>query len=158
MFYLGEIAALLVCWLFYCELYWTVQRRVRKACSREFLKKRLRTLFDRLFFTPVSGKANLGILYYINMLVFWLLSGMTVFHLLLGWVGFLQDLIRVVTTLLVLALGAVGASCSAGSTEYVCINRNITDKKQILALQIVSFVSELLLVLVYLYFAWVYIS
>ena len=28
MFYLGEIAALLLCWLFYCEFYWMVERKV----------------------------------------------------------------------------------------------------------------------------------
>jgi hypothetical protein len=158
MFYLGELAALIICWLFYCEFYWMIERKVRRSCSREYLRKRLRQLPDRLFFTPVSGKAELGFLYYTNLTLFWTLAGVTVFHLLLGWIGVLQMMIRIVTTLLVLVTGAVGASCSAGSTEYVCINRSISDKTKILALQILSFVSELLLILIYLYFAWAYIA
>lgn len=158
MFYLREIAALAICWLFYCELYWMLERKVRKVCSREFIRKHFETIFDKIFFTPVSGKANLGTMYYVNVLLFWLLLGMTLFHLIFGWIGALQGFIRVVTTLLVLALGAIGASCSAGSVEYICINRNITDKSHVLALQIVSFVSELLLILVYLYFAWAFIG
>lgn len=158
MFYWGELAALIICWLFYWEFYWMLQRKVRKACSRELIRKRLRKLSDRLFFTPVSGKAELGFLYYTNLSFFWALFGITGFHLLLGWIGFLQMFLRIVTTLLMLVLGAVGASCSAGSTEYVCINRNISDKKAILTLQIVSFLSELILILVYLYFAWVFIG
>lgn len=158
MFYLREIAALAICWLFYCELYWMLERKVRKVCSREFIRKHLQTLFDKIFFTPISGKANLGTMYYVNVLLFWLLLGVTLFHLMFGWIGALQGFIRVVTTLLVLVLGAIAASCSAGSVEYICINRSITNKSHVLALQIVSFVSELLLMLVYLYFAWAFIG
>lgn len=158
MFYLGEIAALIICWLFYCEFYWMLQRKVRKACSREFIRKNFKTIFDRIFFTPVSGRAKLGTLYYINVLFFWLLLGMTLFHLILGWIDGIQGFIRVVTTVMVLVFGAIGASCSAGSVEYICINRNIAVKKHILALQIVSFVSELILILAYVYFAWAFIA
>lgn len=158
MFYWGEIAALVICWLFYCEFYWMLQRKVRKACSREFLRKNFKTIFDKIFFSPVSGRAKLGTGYYVNVLLFWLLACMTVFHLIFGWIGVLQGFIRVVTTIMVLVLGALGASCSAGSVEYICVNRNITDQKHVLALQIVSFASELFLMLAYLYFAWAFIG
>ena len=158
MFYFGEIAALAICWLFYSEFHWMLQRRVRKVCSREFIKRNFKTIFDKIFFTPVSGKAKLGTLYYINILLFWLLLVMTLFHLALGWISSLSGFIRVITTILVLVLGLTGASCSAGSTEYVCINRNITSQKRILALQVVSFLSELTLMLAYLYFAWAFIG
>lgn len=158
MFYFGEIAALAICWLFYCEFYWMLQRRVRNVCSREFIKRHFNTVFDKIFFTPVSGKAKLGTLYYVNVLLFWLLFGTTVFHLILGWIGLIRGLIRVVTTVLVLVLGGIGASCSAGNTEYICINRGISSKTHTLALQIISFVSEIILILVYVYFAWVFIG
>ena len=74
MFYLGEIAALLICWLFYIEFYWMVERKVLKVCSRQYLRKRCSKPADRLFFTPVSGKAHLGTLYYLNRLLVYYLS------------------------------------------------------------------------------------
>ena len=158
MFYFGEAAAIVICWLLYCEFFWMVQRKVRKVCSREYINKRCKTLFDRLFFTPVSGKAHLGLLYYANISAFALLCALTGFHLLLGWLDAFQGFIRVVTTVTAIILGAVAASSSAGSTEALCMNMNILSKKKILLLQIISFISEVLLILFYLYFAWVYIG
>lgn len=158
MFYFAELAALAVCWLFYLEFYWMIQRKVRKACSREFIRKHLRTLPDRLFFKPVSTRANLGFLYYVNAVMFGVLTGMTVFHLLFGWLSPLRLLLRALTTVVLLITGGVGAACSAGSTEYLCVNRNITDRRFVLLIQVVSFLSELVLIFAYLYFAWCYIG
>ena len=157
MFYFAQIAALAVCWLFYCELYWIVQRKVAKACSRESIRKRSKTLTDRLFFTPLSAKAHLGFLYYANLAVFTVLLLLTALHLLTGWIGFMQGFIRVMTTVMILLLGCVGASASGASTEYLCTNLDIVSRKKILALQVVSFLSEVILMLLYLYFAWAYV-
>ena len=85
MFYLGEIAALLLCWLFYCEFYWMIERKVLKVCSRQYLEKRCSKVADRLFFTPVSGKARLGTLYYLNRLIVYYLAVLSLVHILLGW-------------------------------------------------------------------------
>ena len=157
MFYLAEFAALAVCWLFYCELYWMVQRKVVKACSREYIRKRSKTLADRLFFTQLSAKSHLGFLYYANVAAFTVLLMLTVLHLLTGWIGVMQGFIRVLTTLTVLVLGCVAISGSAASTEYLCTNLDIVSRKKILALQTVSFLSEAILMLLYLYFAWSYV-
>ncbi len=157
MFYFGEIAALTICWLFYCEIYWTIERRVIKACSRQRIDRQCKTLTDRLFFTPVSGKAKLGMRYYINRLLVYSLTFFTAFHLTLGWNEALQGLIRVVTTVFVIALGAVAVANSAAATEYICANSNISSKRNIFLFKTISIISEIILIAVYLYFAWVYI-
>ena len=156
MFYLTEFAALAVCWCFFAELHWFAARKVYRAGSAEYLRRKLRTVSDRMFFAPVRNKAQLGYLYYFHLISFWVLAGLTCFHTVLGWAVFLRGTIRILTTAAVLVFGAIGASCSADSTEYVCLNRGLKSKRGILALQILSFVSELLLIVVYLYFAWVY--
>lgn len=158
MFYLTELAALAIVWFFFAELHWLVARKVRKACSGEYLRRRLLTLSDRMFFAPVSGKAQLGYLYYFHRISFWVLVGLSCFHLVLGWAAFLRGTIRLLTTVAMLAYGAVGASCSGDSTAYVCVNRGIKDKRAVLVLQILSFASELLLIAAYLYFAWIWIG
>ncbi len=158
MFYFGEIAALTVCWLFYCEIYWIIERRVLRACSRQYINKRCKKFTDRLFFTPVSGKARLGIRYYINRLLVYVLTCFTAFHLLLGWNESLEGIIRALTTLLIISMGAVAVSKSSSATEYICANNNILSKRNIFLFKILSVVSELILIAVYLYFAWAYIG
>ena len=129
MFYLAEFAALAVCWLFYCELYWMVQRKVSKACSREYIRKRTKTLADRLFFTQLSAKSHLGFLYYANVAAFTVLVMLTALHLLTGWIGVMQGFIRVLTTLTVLLLGCVAISGSSASMEYLCTNLECAMRK-----------------------------
>ena len=158
MFYLGEIAALLICWIFYCEFYWKVERKVLKTCSRQYIDKRCGTFADRLFFTPVSGKARLGILYYLNRTLIYALGMLTVVHLAFGWAENLQGIIRIFTTLFVTVLGVFAAFKSFKSTEYICANLSITSKRNILLLKIASLISVIILMLVYLYFAWVYLD
>ena len=77
MFYFGELAALILCWFFYGELHWMVERRVVKVCRKKLVEERCKTLADRLFFTPVSVRARLGTLYYINKGAFCLLAFFT---------------------------------------------------------------------------------
>ena len=131
MYYIGEIAALLVCWLFYCEFYWTIERKVLKACSRQYIDKRCRTLADRLFFTPVSGKARLGILYYLNRLLVYYLTVLTMIHIVFGWAESLQGTVRILTTLTVLGLGISSAASSSASTEFICTNIGVSSKRNI---------------------------
>ena len=157
MFYLGEIAALLICWLFYIESYWMVERKVLKVCSRQYLRKRCSKPADRLFFTPVSGKAHLGTLYYLNRLLVYYLSIFTLVHLLFGWAEILQGVIRTFTTITVLSLGLVAVLNSSKSAEYICANVNVTSKRIVLLFRILSSVSVVIITLVYLYFAWIYI-
>ena len=157
MFYLGEIAALLICWLFYIEFYWMVERNVLKVCSRQYLRKRCSKPADRLFFTPVSGKAHLGTLYYLNRLLVYYLSIFTLVHLLFGWAEILQGVIRTFTTITVLSLGLVAVLNSSKSAEYICANVNVTSKRIVLLFRILSSVSVVIITLVYLYFAWIYI-
>jgi hypothetical protein len=157
MFYLGEIAALLICWLFYIEFYWMVERKVLKVCSRQYLRKRCSKPADRLFFTPVSGKAHLGTLYYLNRLLVYYLSIFTLVHLLFGWAEILQGVIRTFTTITVLSLGLVAVLNSSKSAEYICANVNVTSKRIVLLFRILSSVSVVIITLVYLYFAWIYI-
>ena len=158
MFYFGEIGALLVCWLFYCEFYWKIERKVLKVCSRQYLDKRCRSFADRLFFTPVSGKARLGILYYLNRSLVYYLTVLSVIHIVFGWEEILQGAIRVFTTLTVLGLGISAAVHSPASTENVCTNIGISSKRNILLLKILSLVSIILLIIVYLYFTWIYLG
>ena len=157
MFYLGEIAALLICWLFYIEFYWMVERKVLKVCSRQYLRKRCSKPADRLFFTPVSGKAHLGTLYYLNRLLVYYLSIFTLVHLLFGWAEILQGVIRTFTTITVLSLGLVAVLNSSKCAEYICANVNVTSKRIVLLFRILSSVSVVIITLVYLYFAWIYI-
>lgn len=157
MFYFGEIIAIAICWLFYCEFRWVIERKVRKICSREYISKRCVTFFDKLFFTPLSGKVNLGILYYFNVAFFFALCILTVFHLLLGWIGALHGFIKILTTIIILICGPVGASCSAGSSEELCVNKNVSSKRFIIAIQAAVFGSELIVIFMYLYVAWVFI-
>ncbi len=157
MFYLGEIAALLICWLFYIEFYWMVERKVLKVCSRQYLRKRCSKPADRLFFTPVSGKAHLGTLYYLNRLLVYYLSIFTLVHLLFGWAEILQGVIRTFTTITVLSLGLVAVLNSSKSAEYICANVNVTSKRIVRIFRILSSVSVVIITLVYLYFAWIYI-
>ena len=157
MFYLGEIAALLICWLFYIEFYWMVERKVLKVCSRQYLRKRCSKPADRLFFTPVSGKAHLGTLYYLNRLLVYYLSIFTLVHLLFGWAEILQGVIRTFTTITVLSLGLVAVLNSSKSAEYICANVNVTSKRIVLLFRILSSASVVIITLVYLYFAWIYI-
>lgn len=156
-FYFGEIAALAVCWLFYCEFRWVLERKMHKVCSNEFISKRCVTFSDRLFFTPVSGKVNFGLLYYLNIVMFFAVLILSIFHLVLGWAGWLQSFIRIVTTVFVIVLGFTGAACSAGSSDEICAEINIVDKKHIRMIQVGVFASEIIVVLMYLYLAWVYI-
>ena len=158
MFYFEEIAALLICWLFYCEFYWMIERKVLKTCSRQYVDKRCGTLAGRLFFTPVSGKAGLGSYYYINKFLVLGLSVFTAFHLLLGWIEEAQGFIRVLTTILIVVLGIVAVIHSSSATEQVCANANLSSRKIVLLLKIISVFSEIFLILVYLYFAWCYIG
>ena len=156
-FYFGEIAALAVCWLFYFEFRWVLERRVRKVCSNEFISKRCVTFSDKLFFTPVSGKVNFGLLYYLNIAMFFVVLILSVFHILLGWIGGLQPFIQIITTIFMVILGCTGAACSAGSSDEICAERNIVDKRHVRIIQVGVFVSEIVVVLMYLYLAWVYI-
>ena len=157
MFYLGEIAALLICWIFYCEFYWMIERKVLKACSRQYVDKRCSKAADRLFFTQVSGKARLGTLYYINRLLVYCLSGLTLFHLLLGWAEPLQNIIRILTTLSVALLGIIALFNAPASAENICANINVSTKRNVFLLRLLSIASVIILILVYLYFAWFYI-
>ena len=157
MFYLGEIAALIICWLFYFEFYWTIERRVLKACSRQYIDKRCVKLSDRLFFTPVSGKARLGTLYYINRLLVFFLLALTLVHIVFGWAEPLQGFIRILTTVSVVFLGIIATVTSRASSEYICANINITSGRNIRLIRILSFVSVMILIVTYLYFAWVYL-
>ncbi len=156
MFYIGEIAALLICWLFYCEFYWMLERKVLKACSRQLIDKRCVKFADRLFFTPVSGKARLGTLYYLNRLLVYFLAVLTLVHLLFGWADMLQGIIRSLTTCSVIVLGISALVNSSASAEYICANINVTAKRNILLFKTLSIVSVTVLILVYLYFAWAY--
>lgn len=157
MFYFGEIIAIAICWLFYCEFRWVLERKVRKVCSREYISKRCVTFFDKLFFTPVSGKVNFGILYYFNVVFFFVLAAISVFHIILGWIEPLHGVIKAFTTVVVLILGLIGASCSVGSSEDLCINKNVMSKKLIIVLQVAVFICELVVILMYLYVAWAFI-
>ena len=158
MFYLREIAALLLCWLFYCEFYWMVERRVLKACSRQLIDRRCKTIPDRLFFTPVSTKAKLGAVYYINKYAVLALVALTLFHLALGWIEYLELFIRILTTVFVVVSGTAAAVNSPSATETVCANFNISPKGVVWLMKAVSVISELFLMLAYLYFAWCYIG
>ena len=157
MFYFGEITALLICWLFYCEFYWMIERKVLKACSRQYIDKRCKKAADRLFFTPVSGKAHLGTLFYLNRLLVYYLALLTVVHLLFGWAEITQGAIRVFTTFTVVLLGLFAAFNSSKSAEYICANINFTSKRSVFLFRVLSVVSVAVLMLVYLYFAWVYL-
>ena len=157
MFYLGEIAALLICWLFYCEYYWMLERRVLKVCSRQFVEQKCVRAVDRLFFTPVSGKARLGTLYYFNRLLVHCLAALTFFHLAFGWAELTHGVIRMLTTFFVVSLGTFAAIQSPKSAEYICANINITSGRNIRLIRILSFVSVMILIVTYLYFAWVYL-
>ena len=157
MFYLGEIAALLLCWLFYCEFYWMIERKVLKVCSRQYLEKRCSKVADRLFFTLVSGKARLGTLYYLNRLIVYYLAVLSLVHILLGWAEVLQGVIRIFTTITVLLLGLFAVFNSPKISEYICANINFTSKRSVFLFRILSVVSVAVLMLVYLYFAWVYL-
>ena len=157
MFYLGEIAALIICWLFYFEFYWTIERRVLKACSRQYIDKRCVKLSDRLFFTPISGKARLGTLYYINRLLVFFLLALTLVHIVFGWAEPLQGFIRILTTVSVVFLGITATVTSRASSEYICANINVTSSKNILLFRLISGCSAVVLVLVYLYFAWIFL-
>ncbi len=156
-FYFGEIVALAVCWLFYCEFRWVLERKMRKACSNDYISKRCVTFSDKLFFTPVSGKVNFGLLYYLNIAIFFVVFLLSIFHILFGWIGSLQSFIKIVTTLFVVILGLIGAACSAGSSDEICADINVVDKNRIRLIQIGVFVSEIIVVLAYLYLAWVFI-
>ena len=158
MFYLGELAALVICWFFYCELHWMIERKVVKVCRKKIVEERCKTLADKLFFTPVSVRARLGTLYYINKGAFFLLSFLTLFHLLLGWMDSLENPIRVATTILLLLLGANAVVNAASSTETVCLDNDILSTRTIRLLQVVSFVSDCFLIFAYLYFAWAYVG
>ena len=158
MFYFGELAALVLCWLFYCEYHWRIERRVIKVCRKKYIEERCKTVADRIFFTPVCAKAKLGTAYYINKATVFTLAFFTVFHLLLGWMDSLETPIRIITTALVILLGANAAVNSVASTETVCANNDIFSKKLIRLFQILSFVSIFFLILVYLYFAWAYVG
>lgn len=157
MFYFGEIIAIIICWLFYCEFRWVLERKVHRVCSRDYISKRCVTFFDKLFFTPISGKVNLGVFYYLNVAFFFLLVAVSIFHILLGWISSLHGFINVLTTVMVLILGLIGAACSAGSTEELCINKNIVSKKLTIVIQIGVFISELIVIFMYLYATWVFI-
>ncbi|MBQ9902158.1 MAG: hypothetical protein IJM51_07210 [Clostridia bacterium] len=158
MFYIGEIAALLICWLFYCEFYWMIEQKVLKACSRQYIDKRCRSFADRLFFTPVSGKAKLGFLYYFNRILVYYLTVLTFLHIVLGWSETIQGFVRILTTLTVIGLGITAAAKSPSSTENICTNLGVSSKKNILLLKILSFASIILLMIVYLYFTWAYLG
>lgn len=157
MFYLGELAALFICWLFYCEFYWMIERKVLRVCSRQLLEKRCRKAADRLFFTPVSGKARLGTLYYLNRLLVYYLAILTLVHILFGWAEVLQGIIRILTTLTVALLGLFALFNSSKSAGYICESVNITSKRIVLLFRVLSFLSAVILILVYLYFAWIFI-
>ena len=157
MFYLGEITALLICWHFNCEFYRMMERKVLKACSRQYIDKRCQKTTDRLFFTPVSGKAHLGTLYYLNRLLVYYLATLTTVHLLFGWAEITQNPIRILTTFTVVLLGLFALINSSKSAEYICANINVTSKRNILLFRILSCVSVMILILVYLYFAWAYL-
>lgn len=156
-FYFGEIAALAVCWLFYCEFRWVLERKVRKVCSNEFISKRCITFTDKLFFTPVSGKVNFGLLYYLNIVMFFAVLLLSALHILLGWADGIQPFIQLVTSVFMVILGLTGAACSAGSSDEMCADRNIVDKKHVRIIQVGVFASEIIVVLMYLYLAWVFI-
>jgi hypothetical protein len=158
MFYFGELAALILCWFFYGELHWMVERRVVKVCRKKLVEERCKTLADRLFFTPVSVRARLGTLYYINKGAFCLLAFFTAFHLALGWIDPLETFIRVVTTLLVILLGANAVANAASSTETICVDNDILSAKTVRVLQLVSFFADCFLILAYLYFAWAFVG
>jgi len=157
MFYLGEIAALLICWLFYCEFYWMIERKVLKVCSKQYIEKRCKSTADRLFFTPVSGKARLGTLYYFNRLLVYYLVILSLIHLLFGWSEMIQGTLRIFTTVTIISLGLFAVFNSSKSAEYICVNINVTSKRNILLFRILSIISVISLILVYLYFAWVYL-
>lgn len=156
-FYFGEIIALILCWLFYFEFRWVLERRMHKVCSNDFISKRCVTFSDKLFFTPVSGKVNFGALYYVNFVIFFMLLILSVFHLLFGWIEPVSGLVKLFTTLLMVFLGVIAVCSSAGGTDEICGELNITDKKNVNILKTVFMISELLVVLTYLYLAWVYI-
>ena len=158
MFYIGELAALLICWLFYCEFYWTIEQKVLKACSRQLIDKRCKSLTDRLFFSPVSGKARLGFLYYFNRLLVYYLTILTLVHIVFGWAEHLQGTVRILTTFTLLGLGITAAVKSPSSTDYICTNIGVSSKRNIFLFKILSFVSIILLIIVYLYITWVYMG
>lgn len=157
-FYFGELVALAVCWMFYCEFRWVLERKMHKVCSNEFISKRCITFSDKLFFTPVSGKVNFGLLYYLNIIFFFIILMLSCFHVVFGWIGGLQHIIKVVTTAAVLVLGFIGAASSAGSSDEICSDQNIVDPKHIRIIQILVFVSEVIVILSYLYLTWVFIA
>ncbi len=157
MFYLGEIAALLICWIFYLEFYWMIERKVLKLCSRQYIDDRCSGFSDRLFFTPVSGKAKLGTLYYINRMIVYFLAVLTLVHLLFGWAEMMQIFIRILTTCSITVLGLCALYNSMSSSEYICANINVASKRNVILCWLLSSVSVIILILVYLYFAWVYI-
>ncbi len=158
MFYFGEIAAIVLCWLFYCEYHWKIERQVVRTCRRKYIEERCKTIADRLFYTPVCVKARLGTAYYINMFSVIILAVFTVFHLSLGWLEPLENPIRVITTILVILLGANAAVNSTASTETICADNDIFSKKTIRLLQVLSFGADFFLILVYLYFAWAFVG
>ena len=157
MFYLGELAALVLCWLFYCEYHWRIERKVVKTCRKKYIEERCKTIVDRLFFKPVCVKARLGTAYYINIATVSVLACFTLFHLTLGWMDSLENPIRIVTTILIVLLGANAAVNSAASTEMICADNDIFSTRVIRILQILSFMAVFFLILVYLYFAWAFV-
>ena len=158
MFYFGELTALLICWLFYCEFYWALERQVLKACSRQYIDKRCRSFSDRLFFTPVSGKAKLGILYYLNRILVYYLSLLTAIHLLFGWSDAVQGVVRTFTAFTVTGLGILAITRTLSGTESLCADMHVTSKRIILILKILSLLSIVILVIAYHYFTWIYIG
>ena len=111
-----------------------------------------------MFYKPVCAKARLGTAYYINILTFLVLACFTLFHMLVGWMDSLENPIRIVTTILVVLLGANAAVNSAASTETICADNDIFSTRVIRLLQVLSFLSVFFLILVYLYFAWAYVG
>ena len=157
MFYFAELAALAVCWLFYTELYWFVRQKASDACGRNDLNRHLIKWQDHLFFSPVSARAHLGLWYYVNIISVSALTVLTGIHLLLGWWEPWQGFIRTVTTLLAVALGVIAVSVSSPGVEKLCAGLRIRRKRTVRRYKIALVLSEVLAVLLYLYFAWAYI-
>lgn len=101
-----------IAWISYGIIHSYLPHMAKAVCSRTYLKKHLKGLKNKLFYTPLRERCRFGWYYWLNMAAFWLVLGSCVIGGLLWWSPFTRPIaaIFLCATLFLIAIPAIPAS------------------------------------------------
>lgn len=89
-FYIVTFIFLVYFQFLFSELRWLIHDKINSICSRTYLRKNHRGFKNKLFFTSLKDRCNLGPLYILNKLMIYCYAIVGILSLCFGWIEFVQ--------------------------------------------------------------------